>query len=236
MSETDVIREIARQVLTVPTLAGTEDNWLWDRAQRLVRNVEHICRLPELAEANLAVDRFCLTAAAYFSDAGFARYADPEDTAARFVLADVTLGDLLDFSTQIVSDRLSGALAGPKIDKINRIIIESGNRFTDMTEAKVLSDARNLDDMGAVGLFNEFRRYVIHGRGASEVLDSWQRKIDYRYWEARLKEGFRIESVRKLASKRFSAAKYFMMQLGTEHSAKDLEDAILESLNSKPDS
>ncbi|HIJ66985.1 MAG TPA: hypothetical protein HPP87_00650 [Planctomycetes bacterium] len=236
MSETDVIREIARQVLTVPTLAGTEDNWLWDRAQRLVRNVEHICRLPELAEAKLAIDRFCLTAGAYFSDAGFARYADPEDTAARFVLADVTLGDLLDFSTQIVSDRLSGALAGPKIDKINRIIIESGNRFTDMTEAKVLSDARNLDDMGAVGLFNEFRRYVIHGRGASEVLDSWQRKIDYRYWEARLKEGFRIESVRKLASKRFSAAKYFMMQLGTEHSAKDLEDAILESLNSKPDS
>jgi len=87
-----------------------------------------------------------------------------------------------------------------------------------------------------VGLFNEFRRYVIHGRGASDVLESWQKKIEYRYWEARLKEGFRFESVRKLASKRFSAARYFMMQLGTEHSAKDLEDTILESLNSKPDS
>jgi len=235
MSEIDVIREMAQQVLTVPTLAGTADNWLWDRAQRLVRNVEHICRLPELAEANLAVDRFCLTAATCFSDAGFARYADPEDTAARLVLADVTLGDLLDFSTQIVSDKLSGALAGPKIDKISRIIIESGNRFTDMTEAKILSDARNLDDMGAVGLFNEFRRYVVHGKGASDVLDSWQRKVDYRYWQARLKEGFRFESVRKLAAKRFSAAKYFMDQLGAENSASDLEKMILESLDSKPD-
>jgi len=233
MSEIDVIREMAQQVLTVPTLAGTTDNWLWDRAQRLVRNVEHICRLPELDEADLAVDRFCLAVSAYFSDAGFARYADPEDTAARFVLADITLDDLLDFSTQIVSDKLSGALAGPKIDKINRIIIESGNRFTDMTEAKILSDARNLDDMGAVGLFNEFRRYVVHGRGASDVLDSWQRKIDYRYWGARLKEGFRFESVRKLATQRFSAAKYFMNQLGAEHYAKDLEDMILESLDNK---
>ncbi len=236
MSEMDIIREMAQQVLTVPTLAGTADNWLWDRAQRLVRNVEHICRLPELTEADLAVDRFCLTAATCFSDAGFARYADPEDTAARLVLADVTLGDLLDFSTQIVSDKLSGSLAGPKIDKISRIIIESGNRFTDMTEAKILSDARNLDDMGAVGLFNEFRRYVVHGKGASDVLDSWQRKVDYRYWQARLKEGFRFESVRKLAAKRFSAAKYFMDQLGAENSASDLEKMILESLDSKPDS
>jgi hypothetical protein len=235
VSEIDVIKEIARQILTVPTLAGTADNWPWDRAQRLVRNVEHICRLPELTEADSAVDRFGLTTAAYLSDAGFARYADPQDMAARFVLADVTLGDLLDFSTQIVSDKLCGALAGPKIDKINRIIIESGNRFSDMTEAKILSDARNLDDMGAVGLFNEFRRYVVHGKGASDVLDSWQRKVDYRYWEARLKEGFRFESVRKLAGERFLAAEYFMNLLGAENSARDLEQMILKSLHSKPD-
>ncbi len=235
MSEIDVIREIAQQVMMVPTLAGTTDNWLWDRAQRLVRNVEHICRLPELTEANLPVDRFCLTAAAYFVDCGFARYADVEDTAARLVLADVSPSDLRDFSTQVVSDKLSGALAGPKIDKINKIIIESGDRFTDMVEAKILSDARSLDDMGAVGIFNEFRRYVVHGKGASDVLESWKKKVDYRYWQARLKESFRFESVRRLASQRFSAAEYFMNQLTVENSAKDLEEIIIESLDDKPD-
>jgi hypothetical protein len=232
MPEIDVIREIAQQVLTVPTLAGATGNWLWDRAQRLVRNIEHICRLPELAEANLAIDRFCLMTAAYFVEAGFARYADAEDTGARLVLADVSSDDLRDFSTQIVLDKLSGALAGPKVDKINKIIIESGNRSADMTEAKILSDARNLDDMGAVGLFNEFRRYVVHGKGASDVLESWKRKVDYRYWQARLKESFRFESVRKLAAQRFSAAEYFMNQLGMENSAKDLEEIIIESLDS----
>jgi len=235
MSEIDIIREIAQQVMMVPTLAGTTDNWLWDRAQRLVRNVEHICRLPELTEANLPIDRFCLTSAAYFVDCGFARYADVEDTAARLVLADVSPADLRDFSTQVVSDKLSGSLAGPKIDKINKIIIESGDRFTDMVEAKILSDARSLDDMGAVGIFNEFRRYVVHGKGASDVLESWKKKVDYRYWQARLKESFRFESVRKLASQRFSTAEYFMNQLTVENSAKDLEEIIIESLDDKPD-
>ena len=230
MSEIDIIREIARQVMTVPTLSGAADNWLWDRTQRLLRNVEHICRLPELAQADIPIDRFSLIAATYFCESGFARYADAEDTSARFVLADVSPTDLLDFSSQIVTDKLSGAISGPKIDKISRIIIESGNRFTDMTEAMVLADAHNLDDMGAVGIYNEFRRYAVHGKGVSDVLQSWQRKIDYRYWEARLKECFRFESVRKLAARRFSVTEYFMNALATENSARDLEEVIIESL------
>jgi len=231
MSEIDVIRQIAQQVLIVPTISGQKDNWLWDRTQRIVRNVEHICRLPEIAQADVSIDRFCLIAATYFSDAGFARYSDAQDTAARFVLADVSISDLRDFSTQIVTDKLSGAVAGPKIDKINKIIHESSDRTTKMIEAMILSDGRNLDDMGAVGIFNEFRRYVVHGKGATDALESWKRKIDYRYWEARLKESFRFEAVRKIATQRFSAAEYFMNQLLVENSAKDLEELVLESLD-----
>ena len=230
MSEIDVIREMAHQVLTVPTLTGGPDNWLWDRTQRIVRNVEHICRLPEVQRKEAAIDRFCLTGAAYFCDAGFARYADAENPAARMVLADLGPAELRDFSTQTVTDKLAGALAGPKIDKINRIIAESGNRFTDMPEAMILSDARNLDDVGAVGIFNEFRRYVIHGKGATDVLETWRRKVDYQYWEARLKESFRFDSVRRLAQQRFAATEAFMNQLTVENAARDLEEIILESL------
>jgi hypothetical protein len=230
MSEMDVIRQIAEETMKVPTLAGVNDNWLWDRTLRILRNVEHICRMPELAERNSPTDRFCLIAAAYFADAGFARWADAEDTSSRLVLSDVSQTDLRDFSTQIVTDRLSGALAGPKIEKINKIIVESVNRFTEMVEAMILSDARNLEDMGAVGLYHEFRKYVIHGKGVADVLDSWKRKIDYRYWQARLKESFRFESTRKLAEQRFGAAEYFMNQLQVEHNARDLEELLLESL------
>ncbi|NLK41180.1 MAG: hypothetical protein GX298_03900 [Planctomycetes bacterium] len=231
MSEIDVIRQIAQQVLCVPTLAGIKDNWLWDRTLRILRNVEHICRMPELTEKNVPVERFCLITATYFADAGFAHYADAEDMSARLVLADISQTDLRDFSTQVVTDKLSGALAGPRIDKINQIIVESSNRFTEMIEAMILSDARNLEDMGVVGLFNEFRRYAIHGKGVSDVLESWRRKVDYRYWQARLKESYRFESVRMLAERRFGATEFFMNQLDVEHAARDLEELLLESMD-----
>ncbi|MCK5001362.1 MAG: hypothetical protein KAS23_17580 [Anaerohalosphaera sp.] len=231
MSEIDIIREVAEQVLKVPTLAGTKDSYLWDRAQRLVRNVEHICRLPELAQSNRPIDRFALTSAAYFSDAGFAHYVDAEDKTARVVLADVSVSDLRDFSAQVVTDKLLSLIAGPKIDKINRIMQESSDKQSKLTEAMILSDARNLDDMGAIGIFNEFRRYVVHGKGASDAIDSWRRKVDYRYWEARLKESFRFEVVARIAEQRFEAAEFFMNHLMIENSAKDLEDVVIESLS-----
>lgn len=229
MSQIDIIRRLAQQVLTVPTLAGRPDNCLWDRAQRLMRNVEHISRLPELANSGLQIDQFCLTAAAYFCEAGLARYADAQNTAAQLVSANVNADDLRDFSTQIVTEKLTAALPGPKINKINKIITESGNRFTEMTEAMILSDARSIDDMGAVGLFNEFRRCVIHGQSVSDALQSWKRKIDYQYFNARLKETFRFQSVRRLAAQRFAAAEHFMNQLRVENTAQDLEELIIES-------
>ena len=82
----------------------------------------------------------------------------------------------------------------------------------------------------ALPIYNEFRRYVIHGKGVSDVLESWKRKVDYRYWQARLKESYRFDSVRKLAERRFGATEYFMNQLDVEHGARDLEELVLESL------
>lgn len=88
--------------------------------------------------------------------------------------------------------------------------------------------------MGAVGVFNEFRRNVIRGKGVSDVMESWKRKVDYRYWQARLKESFRFETVRKIAVQRFAATEYIMNQLKIENAAQDLEDVLLESLDYAP--
>ena len=231
MSDMDMIRQIAREVLMRSAPGGDEDNWLWDRTQRILRNVEHICRLGELVEADVPVDRFCLVVATCFADSGFTRYAEAEDVSSCLVLADVNSADLREFSTQIVSDKLAETLSVAKIDKVNNIIVESESRETNLTEAKILSDARNLDDMGAVGVLNEFRRNVIRGKGVSDVMESWKRKVDYRYWQARLKESFRFETVRKIAAQRFAATEYIMNQLKIENAAQDLEDVLLESLD-----
>ena len=233
MSELDTVRNLAKQVLTVPTLTGELDNSLWDRVRRLVRNAEYICRLPELAKPELQIDRFCLYAATYFSDAGLARYLDHGKTSDKLSVPDANSSDLLDFCTAVVEEKLQPCIDPARIEKINRIITEASNRFTTMTEAMILSDARNLDDMGAAGIFMQFKRFVSDGKAVSDALKGWKRKIDYRYWQARLKESFRFESVRKVASRRLIAAEHFMNQLKVEAEAGDLEELAIELLEGK---
>jgi hypothetical protein len=231
MSEMDVIRHIAERTIKIPMPSGISDNWLWDRTVRILKNVEHICRLPELIDQNIPIDRFCLITATCFADTGFIRYAVAEGVLGRQALSDINPIDLRDFSTQITAERLNGVLAASKIEKCNKIIIESVNRFTEMTEAIILSDARNLEDIGVVGLVHEFRKATVGGKGISELLDSWKRKIDYGYWQARLREGFRFESVRRLAEQRFATAEYIMNQLYIEHNIRDFEELLQESLS-----
>ncbi len=235
MSELDIVKQFAQEALTAQAPAGWPDNSLWDRAKRLVRNIEYICRLPEVLEIGSQLDRFCLTAAAYFCDAGLTRPVVSCNNNATSALPDrsAELAEVLNtdrfrhLSTQVVAKKLDSILPAQKIDKINTIIIESGDRLTNMTEAMILSDARNLDDMGLVGVFNEFHRSLVYGRVITDVLQSWKSKIDYRYWQARLKEDFHFEAVRKKASRRLANAESFMKRLSIENSARDLDESTI---------
>lgn len=223
MSELDLVRNIAEQALTICMPAGMADTFLWDRSQRLVRNVELICQLSELEAANLQIDSFCLKAATYFSDSGIVLWFNSQNGSFKGQGADEDSDYFLGHSAEVVAEKLEGVLEQKKIKKISRIIVESGNRFSQRAEPMILSDARNLDDLGAVGIVNEFRQYTINGKSVRDALGIWKRKMDYGYWQARLKEGFRFESVRKIAEQRLSTAESFMEQLKVESVGQDLQ-------------
>jgi hypothetical protein len=225
MSKLDVIGQFAREILAVKTPASGLDYSLWDQAQRLVRNIEHICLLPELLEARPNIDCFCLSIAAYFCDTGFAQSANSRESNKSDALPDVNTDELHRLSTQVVTEKLGSILTTPQINKINMIIVQSADRFTNMTEAMILSDARNLDDMGLIGVFKEFRQCMLEGKAVTDALQSWKRKIDYHYWQARLKESFQFKTVQSIAARRFAAAESFMRQLSIENTAWDLEES-----------
>ena len=226
MSDLIVVKEIAEQALSVPTLKDTPDRYLIDRAYRVLRHCGCISQLPDVRRFH--VDHNCLNIAALMRDAGFARYANEQDKMSRMVLADLSDEDMRDFSAQVVQEKLIGVLSPREMERVCSIIIESGKRTTSLAEAMILSDARNLDDMGAVGIFNESRRYMIHGRGATDAIASWNRKIEYEYWNARLRESFRFDSVRIVAEQRLNKAILFMEQMDVENRAADLEDILLQ--------
>lgn len=227
MSDIDVVIQIAEKALLVSSALGNGSCWLWHRAQRVARNVEHIIDLENLLEADIPIDRFSLTAAAYFSDAHLSGKAGKTNEKFLQTRAETAL----EVSAQIATVKLSTVLSDTQTVNVGKIIIESGNRFTKMTEAIILSDARNLDDMGAVGISSELGRFLSNGRDISELLNSWRRKVDYRYWDARLKESFHFSSVRLLAQRRFDAVANFMNQLEVEISASDIRDLAQTKAN-----
>ena len=229
MPEFETIRNIARQVLTAPSPSGTGDNWLWDRTLRILRNIEAICRLPELARQATTIDRSCLITAAYFSESGAVQGAAAQPGWILSNQAD-TNTDLSNLSVKIASKKLDGVISESRIEKVAKIIQESSDRFTRMTEAMILSDARNLEDMGMVGLLHEFRRNVIQGKGISDLLESWKCKIEYGYWQARIKESFRFKVVCRIAQQRLTAAGALMDQLAAENNLTDLKKILMHSL------
>ena len=229
MADLKVIRNLAKKALIISTPMSNRDDSLWDRNKRLIRNVELIYELPELNKAALPTDHFCLITATHFIDTGLANHLRSGKTKAKPATRNTNNQDLLFRSTQIVEETLANAIDKVKINNINSIILESGGDSTQRPEAMILSDARNLDDIGAAGIFNEFKRHVIEGKGVSNALECWKKKIDYRYWQSRLEKSFRFEAVRKLAEQRLSTAEQFMNQLKIENDAHDLK-----TLTAKP--
>lgn len=233
MTESDVIRQLAQRTFNVSGSSGKRDNWLWDRTVRIVHNVGQICRLPELATQAISIERSCLIAAAYFSVSGLVDPDGVKNTGIPSNRSDSNDANLCGLSAKIASETLTGVLSETRLHKVSRIITESCNRFTDMTEATILSDARNLEDMGAVGLLYELRQHIVNGKSISEILESWKCKTQYGYWQARLKESFRYDAVRQMAEQRFFAMEHFMDQLAAENKPCDLRKRLPETVLNK---
>lgn len=230
--QTERIGQLAEEVLTFPDLSGRTDRWLWERACRIARYTEAICKLPEIQNKGESIDLFCLLSAAYFSDAGLKLYIKARKISFTLAALELRGRELRNFSIQILKEKENDPILKGKIEPICRIILESENRMTRQIEAQILSDARGLDDIGIFGLLQDFRRCLAQGKGARALLEGWNRKIEYRYWEARLKEGFHFRSVRQIAQSRFEAAEKCIRQMRAEYSAGDLQNIPLESRKS----
>ncbi len=234
MSRLDDVKEIAAAVLTIRSHEGHPDFFFWERAKIMTANASCICSLPEVAGSAADLDSFCLLSAAYFHDVGLVQYLKNKNGQLMQLISPANSDQLLDLCAEVVAERLAGVIGRQKIDKVNRIIAESCSNSTQVPEAMVLCDARNLVEMGAFGIFNEFRMHIIAGKGIDNTLKAWKSKLDYGYWKTRLKDDFHFESVRKLAEKRLKAADFFMKQLSTEAEANDIRKVIDKSHSPEP--
>jgi hypothetical protein len=93
------------------------------------------------------------------------------------------------------------------IDQTTQILIQVHQRNPVNEEAKLLADALNLEDFGVAGLIVQAITIARQGGGVMGVADGCEKREQYGYWDARLKDGFHFEQTRQIARKRLDHAR-----------------------------
>ncbi len=224
MADHDQLLRQARSELMLG--GGTEpiDLRLWEHGLRVMTSAEMVAQLPEMTGQR--IDREALRVAALYHDAGWAVQVEVSQITREQVLTRPTNDVQFELAAELVESSLSEMLPANVVRRAGDVIRSINNRGSELTEAHIVSDADNLDLIGPLGFVQNLRRDLAEGRALQQVLDTWYRQQEYHYWEARIRDGMRIESVRELAWQRLRAMDPFMQALGEHLEARDLAELL----------
>jgi hypothetical protein len=93
------------------------------------------------------------------------------------------------------------------VEETTQLLIQVHLRNPASEQAKLLADALNLEDFGVAGLIAQTITIARQGGGVMQVADGCEKREQYGYWEARLKDGFHFEQTRLLARRRLDHAR-----------------------------
>jgi hypothetical protein len=204
----DTVLAQATKSLVVRQAGGgaTEQNkFALDRATRVVRTIE---ALAEKIDAAIRPPRIDLVKiAALYSCVPYA----------------ANLGERVDDDgSELAADQLKEKIPALDIDLVLRILREYRSRNTQLPEARLLSDAVALEDIGLVGLWNQTRHFHSAGKTLEQVLRLWKTQQEYGYWETRLREGLYFDPTRHAAERRLAALHTIFDRMSREHNASDI--------------
>jgi len=183
---------------------------------------ELIVQLPEAGD--LQIDPVVLRVAALYHDAGWAVQVEAREVAPQRVLTRPTNDVQRELAAGLVENSFSNDLPAQTVARTGEAIRRINDHDAGLPESHVVSDADNLDQIGPVGFLQNLRRDLVEGRTLRHALDTWHRQQEYHYWEARIRDGIRFESVRELAWRRLAAMDPFMEALGNHLDALDLAE------------
>jgi hypothetical protein len=110
-------------------------------------------------------------------------------------------------SAELLVTLLSDHAPEDLLDRTTRLLLESPQRQPMIEEARLLGDAISLEDFGMIGLTTLMIQLALQGNGVNQLVESYEKRDAYGYWDARLKEGFHFDVVRAMAKKRLEQAR-----------------------------
>lgn len=135
---------------------------------------------------------------------------------ARGKLGRTSLKDRVEQAAELLVGLASDHADEALLDRTTRVLHEVAHRKPAMDEARVLADAINLEDFSVAGLFVQTIELTRNGDGLLQLVDGIDKREQYGYWDARLKDGFHFEPVRKLARARLEHVRKVAAMLASE--------------------
>ena len=98
------------------------------------------------------------------------------------------------YSAELAGECRRGPSCAAISTTVQDIIRHAHDAATTISEVWFLSDADSLDDIGGLGVWRDLKRSVMEGRAVEDAVRAWQRREQYGYWEARIRDAFRLET------------------------------------------
>lgn len=223
MDDIEPVKELASKFYLGENVHAKKDMPLWDRTLRIVRNCENLLLHKEISQSNLAIERFALLCAAYFSEACLKQNCSSFSIPKSFKQADH--GEKSAQIFKACAGRMLSQvkqLSETKVEKVCKIITDSHNKQSVIPEARLIHEAICLEEIGIIGILNELRAMGNHERSITALLNGWNMKDQYGYWEAIISDGMILDCTKTAARKRLESARQFIEYLKDEHGSLDL--------------
>lgn len=133
-------------------------------------------------------------------------------------LGTTSLRDRAHNAAEMLVNELGEEIHPDLLDRTIRLLHELPQRPPVIDDAKLLSDAVNLDDFGMSGLIYQAIGLAVQGGGLETLVDATTRRNAYGYWQARLKDDFYFDLPRQLAAERLEHLKTAARMLEREAS------------------
>ena len=194
------LRKRLERALSVVDDHGTAGPRLVDDAHRLWQRVQRFIRLNLIPSEN---DTDALELACFALQLPFRQNKVP--TVGK--LGRTNLKERTEQAAEMLLGLLGDEVDESLLDRATRLLHEVPHRSPMLDEAKVLADAVNLDDFGVTGLILQAVQLSRQGDGLTQVAEGTEKRDQYGYWDARLKDGFHFEPVRQMAIRRLANAR-----------------------------
>lgn len=96
------------------------------------------------------------------------------------------------------------------------ILADCPRKATRLAEARVLADAINIEDFGLGGICRSASLLLRPGFPVADLVTAYDKRDQYGYWDARLRDGFHFPSTRVSAQQRLRSARGFIRALHGE--------------------